>query len=298
MSVDLFERDAEGRFSLTPVGAFLALIMSSRWPRRFGCSPAVRLPNVGRPPRGCPDRALRLRATTRQPTLRMAFGAARDAVLFHQGWHEITTPWRVRRRRCTTSRASRRSQTCAAATASSSRRLRQPPWARGVLFDLPISVRGAPDNFRNLGVADRVSIVEGSAEESVRAMELCTMKSVLHMCTDEQCVRILSRCAAALPRGGKLLVLERVVPDHDGYHWSKLVDVTMLVMTGGPSAPRLSMLALRVRRPRVDPLAALASGSTSSRASRLSYLALTRRIGNSSVSQAETQLRNDYGISP
>jgi hypothetical protein len=58
------------------------------------------------------------------------------------------------------------------------------------------------------------------------------------MCTDEQCVRILSRCAAALPRGGKLLVLERVIPDHDEYHWSKLVDVNMLVMTGGRERTR------------------------------------------------------------
>ncbi len=240
VSVDLFERDAEGRVSLTPVGACL------RSDHEQSMAKEIRMFSGGEVYQTWGDLVESVRTgqcaferRRGKPLFEWLPEQPATAHLFHQGWHEITT--RVARETAEAydfTGVSTITDVGGGYGIFLATMLAKIPGLQGVLFDLPISVRGAPDNFRNLGVADRVSIVEGSAEESVPPMELCTMKSVLHMCTDEQCVRILSRCAAALPRGGKLLVLERVIPDHDGYHWSKLVDVNMLVMTGGRERTR------------------------------------------------------------
>jgi hypothetical protein len=112
------------------------------------------------------------------------------------------------------------------------------PALRGVLFDLPFSVEGAPAVFAEKGVADRVVITTGNAEESLPPMELAVIKSVIHGCDDAQSIRILRNTARALPRGGKVLVIERVIPADPGFHWSKLVDMTMMVMTGGRERTR------------------------------------------------------------
>lgn len=104
---------------------------------------------------------------------------------------------------------------------------------KGVLFDLPFSVKGAEVTFEELDVSDRVTVLTGDAAERVPPMEFCIMKSVIHGCGDERAQRILSNCSASLPARGKLLVLERVIPKGSGSHWSRLVDMTMMVMTGG-----------------------------------------------------------------
>jgi hypothetical protein len=157
-----------------------------------------------------------------------------SAERFHQGWHEITSTV-----------AGEFVQVADFSTATTvtdvgggygiflGTVLRQVPGLMGVLFDFPFSVKGAEETFRNLGVEGRVKVVTGNAENEVPSMEICTMKSVIHGCNDEQAMRILSNCRAALPHGGKVLILERVIPKESAYHWSRLVDMTMMVMTGG-----------------------------------------------------------------
>jgi hypothetical protein len=112
------------------------------------------------------------------------------------------------------------------------------PSLSGVLFDLPFSLDGAPAVLAEKGVTSRVTIVEGNAEESLPPMELAIIKSVIHGCDDDQSRRILRNTANALPAQGKVLVIERVIPDDDQFHWSKLVDMTMMVMTGGRERTR------------------------------------------------------------
>ena len=40
-------------------------------------------------------------------------------------------------------------------------------------------------------------------------------------------------CHRALPPNGKLILIEAVVPDTSEFHFSKFIDLNMLVMTGG-----------------------------------------------------------------
>jgi hypothetical protein len=108
------------------------------------------------------------------------------------------------------------------------------PHLEGTIYDLPFSLASAKDTLESWGVADRCAIVDGDAMESVPAGgEVHLIKSVLHTCPDEESVRILRSSREALAKGGKVLVLERVIHEKGDYVWGNVVDVTMLVMTGG-----------------------------------------------------------------
>ena len=59
------------------------------------------------------------------------------------------------------------------------------------------------------------------------------LKWIIHDWNDEQCVTILRNCHRALPENGKLILIEAVVPANNEPHFSKFIDLNMLVMTGG-----------------------------------------------------------------
>jgi O-methyltransferase domain len=58
------------------------------------------------------------------------------------------------------------------------------------------------------------------------------LQAIVHDWDDESCVRFLTRCREAMAPGGRILVLEAIVPGHDGDHFVKAVDLEMLVDTG------------------------------------------------------------------
>lgn len=116
--------------------------------------------------------------------------------------------------------------------------LQAKPELRGVLFDLPFSLEGAPAVLEEHGVSDRATLVEGDAEVSVPPLELALLKSVIHLCDDAKALRILTNVAASLQADGRVLVVERVIPDDPAFHWSRLVDMTMMVVTGGRERSR------------------------------------------------------------
>ncbi len=158
---------------------------------------------------------------------------------FHRAWHEITvTCARESMAAYDFSDVHRVTDVGGGYGIYLSTILRSRPELEGVLFDLPFSLDGAPALLAEMGVADRVTIVEGNAEESLPPMDFAVIKSVIHGCDDDQARRILRNTARALPPKGKVLVIERVIPDDDRFHWSKLVDMTMLVMTGGRERTR------------------------------------------------------------
>ena len=115
--------------------------------------------------------------------------------------------------------------------------LRAYPAVRGVLFDLPHVVEGARAPFE-AGVADRLEIAAGSFFESVpEGGDAYCLKSVIHDWDDERSLTILRNCRRAVPREGRLLLIERVLPgrmearaEHRGVAAS---DLNMLVAIGG-----------------------------------------------------------------
>src|SRR6185295_5740708 len=107
------------------------------------------------------------------------------------------------------------------------------PGVRGVLFDLPSVVAKAAPVLQAAGVADRVDVVGGDFFESVPSgADRYVLQAIVHDWDDDSCVRFLSHCREGLAPGGRVLVLEQLVPKHDGDHPAKAIDLEMLVDTG------------------------------------------------------------------
>jgi hypothetical protein len=109
------------------------------------------------------------------------------------------------------------------------------PNAKGILFDQPYVVAGARETLESQDVSERVETVGGDffAEIPVEA-DLYLMKFILHDWNDEQCDTILANLAKSAKTGSKLLLVETVVEENDNQpSASKVMDLNMLVMTGG-----------------------------------------------------------------
>ena len=105
---------------------------------------------------------------------------------------------------------------------------------RGVLFDLPHVVRDAPALLEAHGVAGRVTIEPGSFFERVPAGgDAYVLSHIIHDWSEEQCLTILGHCRKAMGPGGRLLIVETVLPEGNTPHQGKLQDLVMLVFPGG-----------------------------------------------------------------
>lgn len=63
--------------------------------------------------------------------------------------------------------------------------------------------------------------------------DLYTMKWVLHDWDDDAAVEILRSCRRVMGENARLLVVDTVVPDGDGFSPSKIIDLNMMVLSGG-----------------------------------------------------------------
>jgi hypothetical protein len=118
------------------------------------------------------------------------------------------------------------------------------PRPGGVLFDLPHAARGAPATFARFGVAARAAVVEGSAFENVPAgHDAYLLKNVVHEMTDEAALVPLGHVRQSIAPGGKLFVVENVVPEGGG-PYLQFLDLVMLLGSGGRERTRAEFAAL------------------------------------------------------
>jgi O-methyltransferase domain/Dimerisation domain len=107
------------------------------------------------------------------------------------------------------------------------------PDARGVVFDLPQVVAGAPAMFSEHHVEDRVRIVEGSFFDTIPdGGDAYVLKSVIHDWPDDDAVRILRNVRSAAEAGKNVLLVENVIPGHNREFQGKWTDLEMLVVAG------------------------------------------------------------------
>jgi SAM-dependent methyltransferase len=105
---------------------------------------------------------------------------------------------------------------------------------KGVLFEQPATAAFARQHLQNTGLAERCEVIEGDFFESVPpGHEAYILSHVLHDWDDEQCVSILRNCLRAIAPGGRLLIVEAVLPPGDAPHHGKMMDLLMLTVTGG-----------------------------------------------------------------
>jgi SAM-dependent methyltransferase len=108
--------------------------------------------------------------------------------------------------------------------------LRAHPGMRGVLFDHPRVGPRAAAWLQAAGVADRCRVVCGDMLESVPpGGDAYLLKSVLHGLDDEAAARVLRNCRRAMHGGGRLLLVEFVLPPGNEPFPGKLMDLLMLV---------------------------------------------------------------------
>jgi hypothetical protein len=106
---------------------------------------------------------------------------------------------------------------------------------RGVLFDRPEVVAGASGVLQAAGVADRCEIVSGDFFRGVpEGADGYILANVLHDWDDLDSARILNKCRQAMAPDGRVLIVERLIPDDPAHVVPVLLsDLMMLVVTGG-----------------------------------------------------------------
>jgi len=67
---------------------------------------------------------------------------------------------------------------------------------------------------------------------------------IIHDWADREAIAILKAIRRAAPPHAKLLVIETIVPDDPGPHWSKALDIHMLAFVGGLQRTRQEYEAL------------------------------------------------------
>jgi O-methyltransferase domain len=103
--------------------------------------------------------------------------------------------------------------------------LERHPCMRGVVFDLPETVRDEQ------ALGDRCAFVEGSFFESVPPGDAHVLSTILHDWDDASAMRILRTVRAAA--GERLIVLDSVVEAGNAPDGAKWLDLLMLTLAGG-----------------------------------------------------------------
>lgn len=112
--------------------------------------------------------------------------------------------------------------------------LQEYPSANGVLFDLPHVLEGAPAMLESKGVADRVTMVGGSFLDEIPVVaEIYMLKHIIHDWYDDTNQTILGNIRSSMPDNAKVLIIDAVVPAGDEPHFSKILDLEMLISPGG-----------------------------------------------------------------
>jgi SAM-dependent methyltransferase len=105
--------------------------------------------------------------------------------------------------------------------------LRRRPGLRGIVFDLPETVRDEQ------AFGDRCTFVEGSFFERLPDGDVHLLSTILHDWDDESAVAILRTIRAAARPDGRLLVIDAVVAPGNDPHGAKWLDLLMLAVSGG-----------------------------------------------------------------
>jgi hypothetical protein len=107
------------------------------------------------------------------------------------------------------------------------------PGLKGTLYEIASVIEGAKTG-PLAPYLDRCELVSGDMFASVPpAADAYVMKHIIHDWPDELCLKILRGCRAGVKPGGKLLVVDDVIPPGNDFHPGKFLDLEMLIFPGG-----------------------------------------------------------------
>ncbi len=130
----------------------------------------------------------------------------------------------------------------------------------GVLFEIPTVAARADAVLDATDLADRCQVLAGDFFERVPGADCYVLANVLHDWDDERSVEILSNCRRSMARAGRVLIVERLIPEDGSDPLPTLLsDINMLVLTGGQERTNEEygavLHAAGLRRRRVVPVA-------------------------------------------
>jgi hypothetical protein len=123
------------------------------------------------------------------------------------------------------------------------------PHLSGAVYDMAHAAQGARSILSTPDVAGRSEFVTGSFFDNVPGnADTYILKNVLHDWPDEKCAIILRNCRTAMPEGGKIILIERVMPAQiNTSHRHQAIayaDLTMLIGPGGRERTEAELRAL------------------------------------------------------
>ena len=102
----------------------------------------------------------------------------------------------------------------------------------GILFDLPQVVKRAVPIITQSGLADRVRLEGGDFFREVPKADAYVLRHIVHDWSDDGAAAILRNCRTAMNKGGKVLIVETVIPVDNEPCFGKWLDLMMLVIGG------------------------------------------------------------------
>ncbi|MEO5923095.1 MAG: methyltransferase [Bryobacteraceae bacterium] len=104
---------------------------------------------------------------------------------------------------------------------------------KGTLYDQPSVIAGAAGGPTE-SVKARITLTGGDMFASVpQGSDAYMMKYIIHDWPDDLCLKILKACRAGVNPGGKLLVVDMVVPGPNLMHMGKIADLEMMLFPSG-----------------------------------------------------------------
>ncbi len=108
------------------------------------------------------------------------------------------------------------------------------PHLHGMVFDLPSVVEEAHQTLHGAGVAERCEVVGGDFfSDPLPPADAYVLAQILHDWDDDRAGAILRNCRGSIADGGRLLVVDGVVPPGSEPGFLKHMDLHMLVLIGG-----------------------------------------------------------------
>jgi SAM-dependent methyltransferase len=112
--------------------------------------------------------------------------------------------------------------------------LQRYPRMRGILYDLPKVIERSRANIATADLPERCDVAAGNFFEMVPAdSDAYFLRHIIHDWDDHKSLTILRNCRKAMRPGGKLLVVEGIVPPGNEPSLSKFFDLAMMVLPGG-----------------------------------------------------------------
>ena len=119
------------------------------------------------------------------------------------------------------------------------------PEIEGVVFDLPSTIATTKEFPSDPAPNGRCLLVAGDFLKDVPlGFDAHILCGILHDWDDAHSILILKNCRRAMAKNGRVLLVEMVVPAGDAHCFSQLLDLNMLVMTGGRERTKAEFCAL------------------------------------------------------